>query len=155
MGYKNKEKQRAFGLAWLQKRRMDWFSKNGPCVRCGSWLDLELDHIDPSLKVSHRVWSWTETKRNMELAKCQVLCQVCHLAKTIKERAVEHIHGTTGMYKTERCRCVLCRKANAIYEAKRRGSYMGRVSVGGSTSHLQCDSEDSNSSRSTYSGVEQ
>jgi hypothetical protein len=43
---------------------------------------LELDHVDPALKVSHRVWSWARERREAELAKCQVLCHDCHVAKT-------------------------------------------------------------------------
>ena len=60
---------------------------NGPCVKCGCWdLDqLEVDHIDPNTKVSHRVWSWSKERRENELAKCQVLCRACHLTKTCGE----------------------------------------------------------------------
>ena len=72
--------------AWYEKvvkgRRKDWIEANGPCAKCGSWDRLEVDHIDPSTKVSHNVWGWSETRRLEELAKCQVLCYSCHKEKT-------------------------------------------------------------------------
>jgi hypothetical protein len=48
---------------------------------------MEVDHIDPALKVSHRVWSWSPPRRAAELAKCRVLCGVCHLAKSAVENS--------------------------------------------------------------------
>jgi len=80
--YRDKEAQREYQRRWMARRREDWLSANGPCVKCGSWDDLEVDHIDPSKKVSHKVWSWREDRRLEELAKCQVLCRNCHYAKT-------------------------------------------------------------------------
>ena len=58
MGYKDPEKQKEYQRNWLAKRRADWFSENGPCINCGSWDNLELDHIDPSTKVDNKIWSW-------------------------------------------------------------------------------------------------
>jgi hypothetical protein len=82
MGYKDKEKQREYQRLWRERRRRDWFDKNGPCIKCHSWENLEIDHIDPKLKTSHRIWSWSEKRRDRELAKCQVLCKVCHAEKS-------------------------------------------------------------------------
>ena len=33
----------------VQQRRQEWLSDNGPCVSCGTWDNLEIDHIDPSI----------------------------------------------------------------------------------------------------------
>lgn len=85
MPYKDKAKLRAAQLAWLMKRRNNWFAENGPCVKCQSWDNLQLDHIDPKTKISHKIWSWSDERRLAELAKCQVLCKLCHKAKSDKE----------------------------------------------------------------------
>ncbi len=133
MPYKDKIKQLEYQRKWMAKRRQDWLDSNGPC-KCGSWDNLEVDHIDPNLKIDHKVWSWTEEKRNAELAKCQVLCYICHLAKTIESRRVVPEHGTLARYKSDyaQCRCIECKKANAEYEHSRRG-----YSIIGKTSPLQ------------------
>lgn len=94
MPYKDKESQRAYQREWVAKRRLKWLTENGPCVDCGSWDDLEVDHSDASLKVSHRVWSWSDARRTKELAKCVVRCHDCHAAKRIASdeysRGVDH-----------------------------------------------------------------
>ena len=79
------EEQRKYQREWLAKRRADWFAENGPCVDCGSWNELELDHVKPSQKVEHRIWSWKQSRRDAELAKCVVRCCPCHLAKSVTE----------------------------------------------------------------------
>lgn len=79
-------------MAKRRLRRAAWLLANGPCRACGSIVDLEVDHVDPSLKVSHSVWSWETSKMLAELSKCQALCGDCHMAKTIvqmKERVAE------------------------------------------------------------------
>ena len=64
---------------------MDWFAANGPCRECGSADHMELDHVEPGMKVSHTVWSWTPMRRELELKKCQALCRSCHRKKTSSE----------------------------------------------------------------------
>lgn len=97
--YKDPQKQREYQLQWMLKRRRKWIEENGPCSRCGSMIDLEVDHIDATQKVSHRVWSWSEERCNEELAKCQVLCKSCHDIKTVEagELAVGSNHGRSKM----------------------------------------------------------
>lgn len=60
------------------KRRKKWFEENGPCQDCDTWKDLELHHVDPLLKEDSRIWSWSDERREAELAKCIVLCTECH-----------------------------------------------------------------------------
>lgn len=80
---------RKYGKKWYRDivvpRRAKWFEENGPCAKCGSWDNLELDHIDRTTKVTHAVWSWSEKKRSEELEKCQVLCCDCHRKKSVQE----------------------------------------------------------------------
>lgn len=86
----NREAYRAYHRTYMRKRRQEWFADKA-CIRCGSRNALELDHIDPSIKVTHKVWSWTKARRDMELAKCQALCHACHKAKTTEYlRAKDH-----------------------------------------------------------------
>lgn len=89
MPYLNPESQKAAQAKWYQNaakvRRKEWLAQNGPCRKCGSSKRLEVDHIDPMTKVSHRIWTWTEERRNVELAKCQVLCRRCHTHKSLTE----------------------------------------------------------------------
>lgn len=78
------EEQRRYQREWLARRRAAWFAENGPCVDCGSWEELQLDHVDASQKIEHNVWSWAKARRLAELAKCVVRCQPCHWDKTRK-----------------------------------------------------------------------
>jgi len=100
--------------AKVRQRREDWLEKNGPCKKCGSMIRLEVDHINPTTKVSHTVWSWREPRRLAELKKCQVLCHDCHLEKTRLSLVKPLVHGTLTGYKT--CRCSLCLAANRAYK---------------------------------------
>lgn len=91
MTYKDKETQREYQRLWMAQRRQQWFDENGPCVDCKSWKDLELDHVNSSTKVSHRVWSWSKARRDAELEKCVVRCNNCHVVKTTLH--LEHARG--------------------------------------------------------------
>jgi 5-methylcytosine-specific restriction endonuclease McrA len=96
VSYKSKERQRVYVRKWNAKRRADWF-RDKECVRCGSRKNLELDHIDPARKISHCVWTWSQLRRLVELAKCQVLCGTCHKKKTDEDKAARRRHGTYTM----------------------------------------------------------
>ncbi|KKN81586.1 hypothetical protein LCGC14_0318540 [marine sediment metagenome] len=87
MPYKDPEKQRKYQRERVAKARREWLEENGPCAQCGSWDGLNVDHIDRVTKVSHGVWSWSKAKRRKELAKCQILCLICHRKKTADEVA--------------------------------------------------------------------
>jgi 5-methylcytosine-specific restriction endonuclease McrA len=75
-------------IAYLSKRRRaarrSEFLKDKSCVRCGSQASLEVDHIDPLSKEVEirRLWDYRTARREVELAKCQVLCKPCHKAKS-------------------------------------------------------------------------
>lgn len=84
MPYKDKEKQREYQRKWKRERRERYFSDK-ECAECGSTENLELDHIDPDDKGTHKIWSFSKKKREKELEKCQVLCSDCHKEKTVKE----------------------------------------------------------------------
>lgn len=119
----NPSEMRRYKREWMAARRREWFQGKS-CVRCGSVDRLEIDHIDPSQKVHHAVWSWRKDRREAELAKCQVLCDPCHEQKTNDDRYAPREHGTPAMYKRGKCRCAACRKANTIY---RRNLKMRRL----------------------------
>lgn len=100
---------REYQREWMKARRADYFNGKS-CEHCGSTRDLELDHVDPTRKVSHKVWSWSRKRREAELVKCQVLCSPCHKAKTLADRPVPP-HATSGRYKRG-CRCDTCKRWN-------------------------------------------
>jgi len=115
MGYTG-ETKRKYQRDWMAKRRRTWLRENGPCSKCGSKRGLQVDHIDPLLKVSHNVWSWSSERRVEELAKCQVLCSSCHKKKTTLQRREQHPipHGTDSGYTRRKCRCPDCREAHRV-----------------------------------------
>lgn len=87
MPFKNTQDRLAYQRRWQRERRAEWIAENGPCAICGGIDSLQVDHRDPTEKVSHRIWSWAPARRLAELAKCQVLCRPCHVAKTRREVA--------------------------------------------------------------------
>ncbi len=122
MPFADKHMRNVYETQRKARLRNQWLLANGPCKACGSTIALEVDHIDPRQKVSHRIWGWCKEKREAELAKCQVLCGDCHLRKTISERHAAHplVHGTNRGYNTHRCRCQACKAAHAALNASYR-----------------------------------
>ena len=118
MPFKDKRKQSAYQNRWTLERRRSWLKANGPCAQCGSTVDLQVDHIDPRTKVSHRIWTWAEARRLRELKKCQALCLVCHKAKTAAARKAAVKHGSYAMRNSYDCRCAKCMKY--VRESKER-----------------------------------
>lgn len=113
-----------------ERLRQEWFEENGPCQHCGTWENLEVDHINPETKLSHKIWTWREELRIAELEKCQVLCHDCHWEKTVEECFLPtRIHGTWSMYVTYHCRCDDCKQANTNYKRAYRERRGGVVSV--------------------------
>lgn len=84
MPYKDPDVQRAYQRDWIAARRALWF-QDKCCRKCGSKHNLELDHIDPTKKWKHRIWSYSWARIMKEVAKCQVLCSECHFKKTLED----------------------------------------------------------------------
>src|SRR5665213_4211804 len=117
------QQKRDYQREWVARRRADFFTDK-QCISCGSTEQLQLDHIDPSTKIDHKIWYWSQVRREVELAKCQVLCRPCHEAKTAIENSRPIPHGTDAGYTKRKCRCLLCReehrRAKAEWRASRR-----------------------------------
>lgn len=79
-----------------------------------------MHHKDPTKKVSHRIWSWSKQRRELELKKCVVLCGECHKEATRLQRLSPH--GTDTRYRSETapCRCVRCTEAHRLEVARYR-----------------------------------
>lgn len=84
MPYVDPDIQRAYQRDWIARNRLEWIAAHGPCVDCGSWDELQVDHVDATTKVAHRIWSWSRERREAELVKCVVRCQPCHARKTTR-----------------------------------------------------------------------
>lgn len=122
MSFADKNVQREYQRLWVANRREKFFFDKS-CVDCGSVSNLELDHINPEEKISHRIWSWSEERLQKEIVKCQVLCQPCHIKKTNKDLFQGHIvHGELYRGYRNGCRCDLCREARKIDSRLYRGS---------------------------------
>lgn len=91
MSYKDRSKQREYQRRWKAERRRAWLADKA-CIDCGTSDDLQIDHVDASKKVDHRVWSWARERRESELDKCVVRCSDHHKEKTLRER--EHAFGS-------------------------------------------------------------
>jgi hypothetical protein len=111
---------RNYQRSWVARRRADWLQENGPCLWCGSWEKLEIDHVDPALKVTHQIWSWSGPRREGELTKCRVLCYACHK----KRHAAPH--GAKKRYE-HGCRCAECRLANTREKRRWRAAKRARM----------------------------
>lgn len=77
MPYESNSKQREYQRQWMQDKRAKYF-EGKKCKKCESTLNLELHHLDPSKKESHRIWSWRQDKLEAEMSKCIILCRECH-----------------------------------------------------------------------------
>jgi hypothetical protein len=125
MPYSAAATRKQYARVWMFDRKAAWLKANGPCRHCGSKEDLQVDHVDPSQKVTHRIWSWSLKRRQAELKKCQVLCRTCHRAKSSLEAFRPIRHGTTRGYRRG-CRCVECLWAIRISRGARRSQFHER-----------------------------
>lgn len=100
----------------MKQARADWLHAHGPCEECGGADRLHVHHRDKSEKVSHRVWSWAKPRRDAELAKCGVLCGVCHTRHHAAER--RKAHGIKAYRRG--CRCETCTAAKRAQSARYR-----------------------------------
>lgn len=110
------QEKRDYDRIWRAKRRTNFFTGKS-CVECGSKEKLELDHIDPAEKITHNIWSWSKVRRDLEIAKCQILCQKCHKEKTKLWNFQRRKHGLT--WYGYGCRCEICFVAQQKHNARR------------------------------------
>ena len=119
------EQKRDFQRQWFAYRRLRGIELlGGQCIQCESTDNLEFDHTDPDskdlkLRGDHRPgfpWSWSWSRIEEELEKCQLLCGDCHKIKTL-EMFPERQHGTVTMYDNSGCRCDLCKEASRKQKA--------------------------------------
>ena len=94
--FRDPEQRREYQRKWVAQRRAEWFADK-VCVDCGSADRLELDHVNPKIKVTHRVFSWSQERRERELAKCVARCATCHLIKSGGEKAMGQFNGNATM----------------------------------------------------------
>lgn len=102
-------------LEWMKKsyykrRQICIQLLGGKCVRCHSRDRLGFDHIDKQLKRINitRILSYKWKTILEELEKCQLLCHDCHQLKNKIDNGECH-HGSIGMYRNHRCRCLDCK----------------------------------------------
>jgi 5-methylcytosine-specific restriction endonuclease McrA len=110
--------KRDYDVAYRAKRRQDWIDSQNGCAWCGDKDGpFDIDHIDPSTKTIAIAIIWTRKKetRDLELTKCQLLCEDCHIIKSRKEQETPVRHGTyfTGYHKG--CKCELCMEAMRVH----------------------------------------
>lgn len=130
MGYPDKRTQNEYQRRWLLARRQAWIDEHGPCQHCGSEENLEIDHIDPATKEAHvgTLWSRRKEVRDAELAKCQVLCEPCHITKTNEQMYGLPEHGKNSTYMRHGCRCQPCITAASVHRntgRARRKAWLG------------------------------
>ena len=104
---------------WVAKRRYDFFVDK-ICSSCGTKENLEIHHLDPSIKEDNHIWSWSKERRDAELAKCVILCKTCHVNVHSAIFASLRSHGTELMYNHWHCRCVECKNAHRIFRNEDR-----------------------------------
>jgi hypothetical protein len=109
------EYQREYQLTRYHQRKKAAIAQlGGKCALCEVAEDLEIDHIDPALKMLaiSRLWSVSEAKFLAELEKCQLLCKPHHAEKTRREQSVDHGGGASGK---RNCPCKPCKRRKAEY----------------------------------------
>lgn len=131
MPYKDQTAQREYQRKWNLKRRRDYF-RGKSCINCGSKRQLELDHLDPATKVSHSIWTWSQKRREVELAKCQVLCKKCHRTKSSREtrnRQIGRPNQSSRILTTEQVQDILA----LIYSGNSNGIIAKTYNIGRTT----------------------
>lgn len=132
MPYKDPVKSTEYKRKWVNDRRDFWVDyMGGKCVSCGTKERLEFDHVDRSTKVFEPRMLWSRKIETIieELMKCQLLCHECHKLKTSMENTKVHEHGSYTLYKTYKCRCQLCKDANASRVRNQRRKQKGLLNV--------------------------
>ena len=121
--YVDHVKQATYQREWLAERRSRAIqSLGGHCASCGAVDGLQLDHVDPATKhktsgiTSAVVWSWSWSRIQEELSKCQLLCDGCHKKKTLQayrqNKYCKRGHDRTVVGTTPQGWCRMCRREN-------------------------------------------
>jgi 5-methylcytosine-specific restriction endonuclease McrA len=109
-----------YKAAWRERTRT-WAIDllGGVCSRCGTASGLDFDHIESATKlfdISVGIRDgYGRVRLAAELAKCQLLCNPCHRAKSADsgdDRVVKHGEGKSGK---RRCNCDPCRQRKREY----------------------------------------
>lgn len=117
--------------AYMRQYMKDWYDRRraaaiaqlgGCCTVCGTTEDLQFDHIDRTTKVAaiSNLWTASEEKFQIELAKCQLLCIEHHKEKTLSEFAVPHGGGVSGR---RNCPCEPCKEKKKEYMREYNSRY--------------------------------
>jgi hypothetical protein len=97
----------------------------GVCVECGTTKSLEFHHKDTNEK-EFNVTKILDTSSfetlKKELDKCELRCHKHHRQVHIPEPK----HGTYSCYMRRKCRCELCRAANAKHSRDCRAKQNAR-----------------------------
>ena len=106
-------------LARYHKRMSEAKTKlGGKCFKCNSIENLQLDHINPQTKnfTVAKLWNSKKEVFDLEIGKCQLLCEKCHEEKTLLDMgkvSAKITHGTLSSYRY--CKCKICKKAKSEY----------------------------------------
>lgn len=102
-------------IYYYRKRKKIIELLGGKCVICGSSDKLEFDHINRNTKKYEisRMITYAYDVILEEIKKCQLLCNKCHVVKTLKElnkKPSKEQHGTLSAYVHAKCRCPSCKE---------------------------------------------
>lgn len=128
--------------AYMRQYMKDWYDRRhaeavallgSHCAQCPETQDLQFDHIDPATKsmTIAKMWTASEERFQAELQKCQLLCALHHLEKTLAElgrKSARGTHGTLSAYRY--CgppKCDACRAVKSAYNQQRAANSIGRV----------------------------
>lgn len=113
MPYADPTVQRDYQRRAVARTRAEFFAGK-KCASCRTTDSLEVHHLDPTQKEAHSIWSWSPSRRLLELAKCVVLCAPCHRSLHAAFRRAKALrdnpHGTRNRYELG-CGCSECRNA--------------------------------------------
>ena len=80
------------------KKEIRWFKQTNPCTDCGvvydkePWL-MDFDHLDAEEKLYNisRIYCRGSKAIREELAKCELVCVLCHRRRSARRAGWEHL----------------------------------------------------------------
>lgn len=121
-----REYMRVYMMERYHKRRSEAFKiLGGKCVVCGTTENLEIDHVDRSLKTMDVArMAWVSKDRFLkEIENCQLLCKPHHIAKSREEQSVPHGGGVSGK---KNCPCEPCTAKRREYARSYKAAMSGK-----------------------------